>query len=147
MKLVEIENSTDVAEFRDQHELLNAVVDSTVALYQKVGFLRPWIGYLAVENGRALGTCGFKSPPANGQAEIAYFTFPEHEGKGVATWMARQIVKRAQDADNCVTIAAQTLPAENASTSILRKLGFRFIGTVEHDEDGTVWEWKLTSDV
>jgi len=39
-------------------------------------------------------------------------------------------------------VFAQTLPEENASTSILKKLGFRWKGTVEPPEEGTVWEWE-----
>jgi len=36
------------------------------------------------------------------------------------------------------------LPEENASTSVLKKLRFRLVGTVEHPEDGLVWEWQLS---
>lgn len=42
-----------------------------------------------------------------------------------------------------VLIAAQTLPQESASTTILRRLGFALVGTVDHPEDGPVWEWQL----
>jgi hypothetical protein len=35
------------------------------------------------------------------------------------------------------------LPKENASTIILRRLGFTHTGTVQHPEDGEVWEWSL----
>ncbi len=38
---------------------------------------------------------------------------------------------------------AQTLPEKNASTRILEKLGFSFMGPVQHPEDGEVWEWRL----
>jgi [ribosomal protein S5]-alanine N-acetyltransferase len=44
-----------------------------------------------------------------------------------------------------VTLAAQTLPEENASTSVLKKLGFCLAGTLEHPEDGQVWEWHLSN--
>jgi hypothetical protein len=45
---------------------------------------------------------------------------------------------------SAVTVAAQTLPEENASTSVLQKLRFRLVGSVEHSEDGLVWEWQLS---
>jgi hypothetical protein len=45
-----------------------------------------------------------------------------------------------------VTVTAQTLPEENPSTSVLRKLNFRMVGSVEHPEDGLVWEWQLSAD-
>jgi RimJ/RimL family protein N-acetyltransferase len=40
----------------------------------------------------------------------------------------------------CVT--AQTLPEENASMRVLRKLGFVLKGSVIDREDGTVWKWS-----
>jgi hypothetical protein len=44
------------------------------------------------------------------------------------------------DADLIVT--AQTLAEENFSTKILRKNGFRLLGSVIDEEDGAVWEWE-----
>jgi RimJ/RimL family protein N-acetyltransferase len=75
--------------------------------------------------------------------EIAYFTFPSHEGKGVATRMARELLRiaRAAPAGEIAAIA-HTLPQENASTAILRKLGFHLEGELLHPEDGLVWKWR-----
>ena len=119
------------------------VVEATTQLYRTVGYKLPWIGYLALENGICVGSCGFKSPPQNNRVEIAYFTFPGHESRGVATRMASELIRLALDKMPAVTVAAQTLPEENASTSILKKLQFRLVGTLEHPEDGLVWEWQL----
>jgi hypothetical protein len=57
--------------------------------------------------------------------------------------MAEALIELGRRADTNAVIAAQTLPQESASTSILRRLGFALIGTVEHPEDGPVWEWQL----
>lgn len=111
--------------------------------YAKVGFNPPWIGYLAVMDEVVVGGGGFKEPPLDHRVEIAYFTIPASEGRGFATRTARALVAIAKQADPTLSIAAQTLPAENASTSILRKLGFRLDGRVLHPEDGEVWEWRL----
>lgn len=121
------------------------VVEATVKLYGAVGYEPPWIGYLAFEDDTCVGACGFKSPPENNRVEIAYFTFPEHESRGVATRMATELVRLAREKLPAVIVAAQTLPEENASTSILKKLRFRLTGTIEHPEDGPVWEWQLSS--
>jgi RimJ/RimL family protein N-acetyltransferase len=43
-----------------------------------------------------------------------------------------------------VVVAAQTLPEHNASHRILEKLGFWHVDTIDHPEDGTVWEWHLS---
>jgi RimJ/RimL family protein N-acetyltransferase len=120
------------------------VVEATTQLYKAVGYEPPWIGYLALENGSCVGSCAFKSPPKNNRVEIAYFTFPGHESRGVATQMASALIRIATNETPEVTVAAQTLPEENASTSILKKLKFSFVGSVEHPEDGLVWEWQLS---
>lgn len=121
------------------------IVKATVQLYRSVGYELPWIGYLALENGTCVGTCGFKSTPENNRVEIAYFTFPGYESRGIATRMASELIRVATNKSPGVTVAAQTLPEENASTSILKKLKFSFVGTVEHPEDGLVWEWQLSN--
>src|SRR5436190_11157789 len=39
---------------------------------------------------RAVGLCSFKTEPNDlGEVEIAYYTFPHREGRGIATAMAR----------------------------------------------------------
>jgi RimJ/RimL family protein N-acetyltransferase len=119
------------------------IAAATTQLYRAVGYEPPWIGYLAIENDTCVGTCGFKSPPENNRVEIAYFTFPGHESRGVATRMATELIRLALEKSPAVTVAAQTLPEENASTSILKKLRFSLVGTLEHPEDGLVWEWHL----
>jgi ribosomal-protein-alanine N-acetyltransferase len=120
------------------------VLGQTAALYLTVGFQEPWIGYLALLGGRVMGTCAFKSAPAEGRVEIAYYTFPEFEGRGVATSMVRELVAVARANDPTLTVAAQTLPQLNASTRVLANAGFRRIGAVHHAEDGEVWEWRLS---
>jgi len=117
------------------------VCDSFRKFYSSQGFTPPWTGYLAEQDKVIVGSCGFKGSPANNRVEIAYFTFPEFEDRGVATQMACQLVDIALAASPGITVAAQTLPQESASTSILRKLGFVFKKTLIHPEDGLVWEW------
>ena len=124
-------------------EVTAEVFRTTVNLYESVGFEEPWVGYLALAGSTPVGTCGFKSPPRDGRVEIAYFTFPEFEGRGFATAMATQLVTVARRHRPSVLVAAQTLPERNASHRVLEKLGFNCVGTIDHPEDGTVWEWQL----
>jgi ribosomal-protein-alanine N-acetyltransferase len=121
------------------------VVEGTVHLYQGVGYEPPWICYVALANDTVVGSCGFKSPPRGGCVEIAYYTFPGYEGKGVATQMARQLIRIARAAQPGLTVSAQTLPARNPSHRILEKLGFQCMGMLEHPEDGTVLEWHYAA--
>jgi RimJ/RimL family protein N-acetyltransferase len=123
-------------------EMALEVMAATAGMYAAGTYAPPWIGYLAIEDGVCVGTCAFKEPPVDNRAELAFFTFPEHEGRGVATRMTGLLVEIALRAAPGVTIAAQTLPEENAATTVLRRNGFRFIAEVEHPEDGPVWEWQ-----
>jgi [ribosomal protein S5]-alanine N-acetyltransferase len=144
LELVAITKNGDLAKPVDHLPPVAAtIVEATTKLYREVGYEPPWIGYFAIENGTCVGTCGFKSPPHNNRVEIAYFTFPEHESRGIATLMASALVDVALNKLPAVIVAAQTLPEESASTSILKRLQFRMVCAVAHPEDGLVWEWQL----
>jgi RimJ/RimL family protein N-acetyltransferase len=119
------------------------VCAQTAALYRSVGFNPPWVGYLAIQGLQLVGTCAFSAAPKDGRVEIAYFTFPEFEGRGIATLMATKLIKIAQASVDRPMVFAQTLPVVNASNHILKKLGFQFAGEVTHPEEGIVWEWQL----
>ena len=127
-------------------ELAEVAMDacaSTAALYRKAGFAPPWIGYLGLCGLEVVGTCAFPAAPAAGRVEIAYFTFPPFEGRGIATAMANELIALARTTQPEIEIFAQTLPEPNASNSVLKKLGFEFTGQVDHAEEGPVWEWRL----
>ncbi len=144
MRLIEItECGEPVSALANLSATARDVMNATRRLYSRYGYSPPWVGYLALEQGHCVGTCAFKGPPQNNRVEIAYFTFPGNEGRGVATRMACSLVAIAQQASPEITIAAQTLPEENASTTLLRKNGFQFFAEVEHPRDGKVWEWRL----
>ena len=145
MELIAITESGELAKpMPSTPQVVADVVKATTELYRAVGYEPPWIGYLAVENGTCVGMCGFKSPPQDNRVEIAYGTLPEHESRGVATRMASELIRLALDKMPAVTVTAQTLPEENASCSVLKKLRFHLVRTVEHPEDGPVWEWQLS---
>jgi RimJ/RimL family protein N-acetyltransferase len=127
----------------DLPEIAAGVIGATTRLYRAVGFEEPWIGYFALRESTVVGTCSFKSPPVNNRVEIAYFTFPEFEGAGVATAMARALVKIAQECAQDLVVAAQTLAERNASHRILEKLGFSHVESIMDPEDGAIWEWQL----
>lgn len=111
--------------------------------YKANGFMLPWVAYLAMQNGKIVGMCAFKSPPILNRVEIAYFTFPEFEGHGIATNMAKKLIYLANHTNPNIQVFAQTLPENNASTCILSKLGFVKTKEFAHPEDGNVWEWEL----
>lgn len=113
-----------------------------VDYYSKIGFHLPWIGYLAMVDGVPVGMGGFKGAPADNKVEIAYFTFPEYEGKGLATKTCKALVETALAEDPSVAVTARTLPEKNGSTRVLAKNGFGFSSVVQDPDDGEVWEWR-----
>lgn len=103
-----------------------------------------WFGYLVVEGEtrQMVGTCSFKGPPVDGAVEIAYYTFPGHEGRGIGTEMARFLVEQARTLPDVTQVTAQTVAEVSASTRILEKVGMHIAGDAE--EDGLLlWRWEI----
>lgn len=117
--------------------------NATACLYQTTGFVSPWVGYLAIYENQFVGACAFKSPPRDGTIEIGYITFPDFEGKGVATSMVRRLLEIVRSDMPQLSVTVQTASEKNASNTILKKYGFQFAGTIDDAEEGTLWEWKL----
>ena len=123
--------------------LVVAVVHTTARMVARNGAPRPWRGYLGVtpEHG-AVGTCGFKSAPADGEVELAYFTFPLFEGRGLGKQMAARLVEIARASQAVSTLVALTRPETSKSTSVLQALGFSNTGEAHDPSDGLVWRWE-----
>ncbi len=123
-----------------------AIADATARMLSTGRAAMPWVGYLALDGPRrrVVGTCGFKgAPDADGAVEIAYFTFPDEEGRGVATAMAEALVRVASAAQTQVAVVrAHTLAERNASCRVLEKVGFQHTGSVVDPDDGPVWRWE-----
>ncbi|RZI59471.1 MAG: N-acetyltransferase [Pseudomonas sp.] len=127
-------------------DLTPAIVEACQAmadLYNRLGYVVPWTGYIASLSGTAVGMGAFVGPPVEGQAEISYFVPPEYEGKGLATLIARQLVIIARRNQADVRLFAKTLPTANASTKILQRLGFQHVGLTTDHEIGAAWAWVL----
>ncbi|MFC0215755.1 GNAT family N-acetyltransferase [Paenibacillus chartarius] len=117
------------------------VLEHQRVYYHQIGFNPPWISYFANGDGNICGVCSFKGSPHNGRVELAYFTFPGYEAKGIGTLMCKRLCEIAGKEDPKLMLTARTLPHFNASTSILKKNGFICSGTVQDPDDGEVWEW------
>ena len=109
--------------------------------YAKAGYEEPWVGYLVRKEGVLVGVCSFIGSPTEGKVEIAYFTFPEYEGKGIATGMCRRLLEIARRHDSSILVTAHTLPRDGPSTRILVKNEFRLAGTTTDPDEGVVWDW------
>jgi RimJ/RimL family protein N-acetyltransferase len=108
----------------------------------------PWVLGFAVterQSGQVIGAAGFKGPPdAEGMVEIAYAIVHGCQGRGYATEAASALVTFAFDDHRVTLVRAHTLPEPNASTRVLTKCGFAFVGDVVDPDDGPVWRWERT---
>ena len=106
----------------------------------------PWThGFAVIERqgGEAIGSAGFTGPPdQEGAVEMAYAIDPPFRGRGYATEAAQALLEFAFTDMSVALVRAHTLPETNASTRILTKCGFKFLGVFEHPEDGLVWRWE-----
>ena len=126
----------------DVPEAIAATYAANADLYRRLGFVPPWVSYVAVDNGNAVGGGAFVGPPRENRVEIAYFTVEELEGLGYATRTATELVAIARKADPGIIITAFTLRESNASTKILQRLGLRLFGDAKDPDAGDVWEWR-----
>ncbi len=111
--------------------------------YHKIGFHLPWVAYLIVNESQVVGSCSFTGQPKDGKVEIAYWTFKEYEGRGVASFACKELINISQKADPGVIITAKTAPENNASTRILENNNFVFTQIVQDEEIGDAWLWIL----
>lgn len=82
--------------------------------YPKIGFKLPWVAYLIVRQNQVVGSCSFTGQPNDGKVEIAYWTFKEFEGQGIASFACKELVNIACQTDPGLTITAKTAPEHNA---------------------------------
>lgn len=143
MHLIPIDiDETKNAPFRGNEECAN-VLDVYPGFYKRVGYNKPWIGYLMTLDGtEIIGVGGYKGKPADGKVEIAYGTFKKYQGQGIGTEICRQLVLLSMQTEPGIRITARTLQDSHASMRILEKNGFECLGIVFDEEDGAVLEWE-----
>lgn len=117
-------------------------VDEVLSVMHADSGALPFGVFWGERNGVYVGLASFKGAPnADGEAEIAYYVFPDVERQGIAGEMVKGLTLIAWQAGGHALVA-HTLPEESASTSVLKRCGFRFEGETEHPEDGLVWAWR-----
>lgn len=107
-----------------------------------------WWSYLIMDTARThvIGMCGYKGPPVEGGiVEVGYDIAPAFRNRGMATEAARLLIRNAFE-QGCHTIMAHTLAAENPSTSVLKKVGMRFVQEMDDPDEGKIWQWMLEKD-
>ena len=104
-----------------------------------------WATYVTIHvaDNKLIGCCGFKGKPQAGAVEIGYEIHPDYRGAGLAQEVANGLMEFAFSHDEVNTVLAHTLADENASGSILKKLGFTFVKQYNDPEDGEIWQWQI----
>lgn len=128
------------------HEVAQTVAQHSLSYMRTFSHEVPadWFGHFAIEqeSQQMVGVCSLKGPPIDGAVEIAYFTFPGFEGRGIASEMARFVLERARKLPGVKLVTAHTLPEANASTRILEKIGMKFAAE-EMEDSMPVWRWEI----
>lgn len=135
-------DGSPITPISDVPEAIVASYAANADLYRRVGFVPPWVSYVAINDGSAVGGGAFVGPPRDNCVEIAYFTLQELEGRRYATRTASELVAIARNANPGIVIRAFTLRESNASTKILQGLGLRLFGDARDPDAGDVWEWR-----
>lgn len=97
------------------------------------------------DDGALIGNGGWKGPPVDGAAELGYAVAPARQGRGIATAVVRELVRRARVA-GLHMVFAHTLAAESASTSVLARCGFTRVAELTDPDEGPVWRRELRLD-
>ena len=104
-----------------------------------------WCSYLPVlkKTKTLLGSCGFKGGPKEGMVEIGYEVAEEYRGFGLATEIARALIKKAFESEEVKYVQAHTLAEINESGSVLKKCGMIKVQELTDPVDGKVWRWEI----
>lgn len=107
--------------------------------------LVPWYAYLFVlkEGDIIVGSGGYKGAPDGGMVEIGYEVAPGMRGQGIAREAAQGMIDNAFASPDVTMVDAHTLPEENPSVSVLKRMGMQFQGTVDDPDEGPVWHWRI----
>jgi RimJ/RimL family protein N-acetyltransferase len=124
-------------------EAIAATYSANADLHRRLGYVEPWVSYVAVDADRAVGGGAFVGPARENRVEIAYFTVEDMQGRGYATQTATHLLRIARQFEPKITICALTLQEQNASTRILQRLGFILFGNARDPDAGDVWEWRI----
>ena len=98
--------------------------------------------WMVVADGKVVGLCSYKAPPANGQVEIGYGMAASRWGLGHAT-RAVALMLQVAHADPLIhVVVAETVVANVASARVLEKNGFARTGTRMDEHDGETVMWS-----
>ncbi len=129
----------------DDYELVPELLQFSLKNLREGTISPRWLTHMLILNEPRImiGLVGYKgNPDEEGVVEIGYSIATSYQGRGFATQAARILIDRAFSTGEVKVVRAHTLPQENPSTSVLKKVGMTFVGEFEDEEDGKVWRWE-----
>lgn len=98
------------------------------------------------DEGRVIGTAGFKGGPVSGRVDIGYGLLEAYHRRGLGPEAVRALVDWAFRDARVERIVAETLPQLRPSIRVMEKLGFEFVGAVAtgHGGEENVVQYELT---
>lgn len=98
--------------------------------------------FICADVNALVGNGGFAAPPnATGEVEIGYEIASPFQNRGCATAAARTLIALAFSSNGVRSVVAHTLACENASNSVLKKVGMTMTGVLSNPEVGLMWKW------
>ena len=109
----------------------------------------PWHGRLIVlRPGTLVGNINLKGPPdMAGDVEIGYEVLPAYRRQGIAMEAAGLLIDWCFAQAGVKRVSARTKPDNEASQTMLTKLGFRCIGSERDTVIGEMLVWRLRQDL
>lgn len=109
-------------EVRNTDDAVNYLVNGPIASYNEHGF---GLNLVCLKsNNKPIGMCGFLKRPGFEYVELGYALLPEYCSKGFAEEASRSVLKEGYKNNQAIDIFAITLPENNRSNLLLKKLGF-----------------------
>ena len=103
-------------------------VAASDALFAERG-LGIWLAFLAGQQPRPLGFCGFIRFAETGpEPQLLYALLAEHAGRGYATEMAQALIEYVRQHTGATEILSAVDEPNAASSRVLTKLGFQLTG-------------------
>jgi [ribosomal protein S5]-alanine N-acetyltransferase len=91
-----------------------------------------------------VGNGGFSgSVNSFGEIAIGYEIAPQFRNRGFATAAVIEILWYAFSRSEVAAVVAHTLPEQNASNTVLQKVGMSFFGELPDKKHGSVWCWRI----
>lgn len=102
----------------------------------QIGWYTYWL-LVERESGRAVGMCGFKGAPVEGEVEVGYGTFPPFRGRGYMTEALARLLRWADAEAPEVQVLAETRRENRPSRRVLEKVGFARLP--ERQSEHSIW--------